>query len=180
MRLASYLCSTPQYKKRNVYRHDPGFPTNHQLRYRMVPQIALPARYTTIQQIRICCGCVKFLTTLCNADTDNYSEFKYCHLTSNTLTCVLHNEFTCKPMNLSRLQHFYFCGPTWIRTTDTCIFSAVLYQLSYRPNKAFLQVESSKTTIYCWQGGIRTPGGVLLVGLTARTVRPLRQPTNFW
>ena len=49
-------------------------------------------------------------------------------------------------MNLSRLQHFYFCGPTWIRTTDTCIFSAVLYQLSYRPNKAFLPVESSKTT----------------------------------
>ena len=81
-------------------------------------------------------------------------------------------------MNLSRLQHFYFCGPTWIRTTDTCIFSAVLYQLSYRPNKAFLQVESSKTTIHCWQGGIRTHGGVLLVGLTARTVRPLRQPTN--
>lgn len=89
------------------------------------------------------------------------------------------NEFTCKPMNCSRLQHFYFCGPTWIRTTDTCIFSAVLYQLSYRPNKAFLPVESSKTTINCWQGGIRTHGGVLLVGLTARTVRPLRQPTNF-
>ena len=44
-------------------------------------------------------------------------------------------------MNCSRLQHFYFCGPTWIRTTDTCIFSAVLYQLSYRPlyNKVYLE-----------------------------------------
>ena len=66
-------------------------------------------------------------------------------LTSNTLTCILHNEFACKPMNCSRLQHFYFCGPTWIRTTDTCIFSAVLYQLSYRPKLKMCGPEGNRT-----------------------------------
>ena len=61
MRLASYLCSTPQYKKRNVYRHDPGFPTNHMLRYKMVPQIALPARYTTIRRFGFVVGALSSL-----------------------------------------------------------------------------------------------------------------------
>lgn len=46
------------------------------------------------------------------------------------------NLWTAHAFNIS-----IFCGPTWIRTTDTCIFSAVLYQLSYRPlyNKVYLE-----------------------------------------
>ncbi len=45
-------------------------------------------------------------------------------------------------------------------------------------NLLLVKLKVKLQNYFCWQGGIRTHDGVLLTGLTARTVRPLRQPTN--
>ena len=45
-------------------------------------------------------------------------------------------------------------------------------------NLLIVQLKFKLQNYFCWQGGIRTHDGVFLTGLTARTVRPLRQPTN--
>ena len=82
-------------------------------------------------------------------------------------------------LNQILLLHQNFVDPKGIEPSTLSLQGRNASLGTCKPNKAFFFVESSKTTINCWQGGIRTHDGVLLTGLTARTVRPLRQPTNF-
>ena len=138
MRLASYHCSTPQYKKemyidttqafRPIIRWDIEW--FHRLHFLL--DILLYSRFGFVVGALSSLRLSVMLTQITIQDSNTVIWQVTClHVYYTTNLHV--NLWISHAFNIS-----IFCGPTWIRTTDTCIFSAVLYQLSYRPKREFI------------------------------------------